>query len=353
MKKIICMICLLLILSLTLTGCTFLSFLNRTKLASYSKDVGPSQVIKTEKYWVSLINEYGKSDYSISVSDTSEKLVGIYSVEDVGIWYFEANDNGVVWCESSEESYSYKFYGFSDKEVKTIHEAPKSAGYQPQNVGIFLDKVYFTFIDYENQTINVCEYEIETESINVFDSYEWVLDKIPYPISVENGYLSFAYSEYIKVINLNTEEVVFKADLPENSRKVFAVSYDSINDTCALYYADADSEDIGIFKEEDSAIRSVFTFEKNIYAYEDKIRCVDGHIYWIEQINYSGYITDHYQLIDYSYFDGKKTETKRTFYFNCNEHGMYLLRFNRRGDYTGVELYELSDEVEWKTRFGI
>lgn len=96
--------------------------------------------------------------------------------------------------------------------------------------------------------------------------------------------------------------------MPEAVKYVYCVSYDSKNDTCALYYADNDSEDIGILKEGQTKIASVFTFSQNHYAYQDKIDCHDGHIYWIAQANVSGNITDHYTFIDYNYLDHKPTE---------------------------------------------
>ena len=61
-------------------------------------------------------------------------------------------------------------------------------------------------------------------------------------------------------------------------------------------------------KEGQTEIASVFTFSQNHYAYQDKIDCHDGHIYWIAQANVSGNVTDHYTFIDYNYLDHKPTE---------------------------------------------
>ena len=115
-------------------------------------------------------------------------------------------------------------------------------------------------------------------------------------------------------------------------------SEECLSDTCALYYADNDSEDIGILKEGQTEIASVFTFSQNHYAYQEKIDCHDGHIYWIAQANVSGNVTDHYTFIDYNYLDRKPTEIDRTFSFYRNEIELYLLRFNKNGDYSHIDL---------------
>ena len=91
-------------------------------------------------------------------------------------------------------------------------------------------------------------------------------------------------------------------------------------------------------KEGDADILSVFTFSKNHYAYQDKIECYDGHIYWIAQANAIGAITDHYKFFDYNYLEHKSTEIDRTFSFYRIESDLYLLRFNKNGNYTHIDL---------------
>ncbi len=211
-------------------------------------------------------------------------------------------------------------------------------GYQPQNIGIYLDTVYYCAINYDNQEVQVIAYDITTKTTSDVYNVDFDEAKQPYSINLENEYLSFVCSEQIKVLNLQNNEVVFDSTLPDTIKYVYSVSYDSKNDTCALYYADNDSEDIGVLKEEQSEIASVFTFSQNHYAYQDKIECHDGHIYWIAQANVSGAVTDHYRFIDYNYLDHKPTEIERTFSFYRNESELYLLRFNKSGDYTHIDL---------------
>jgi hypothetical protein len=341
MKKFVrfVLVSLLVLSLLVLSGCSlFLHTKPPQIMSTYSKENAPSQIAKAGKQWVLLHNTYGSKNYYISVGENLDSTKNIYSVDDVSIWYFEANNNGIVWCEESQEFYTYKIYVFETQKAETIFQVAVDKGYQPQNIGIYLSTVYYCAINYDQEVVQVITYDITTKTTNAVYKVKFDISNQPYSINLENEYLSFVCSEQIKVLNLQNNEPVFDSTLPEAVKYVYSVSYDSKNDTCALYYADNDSEDIGILKEGQTEIASVFTFSQNHYAYQDKIDCHDGHIYWIAQANVSGKITDHYTFIDYNYLDHKPTEIDRTFSFYRNESELYLLRFNESGDYTHIDL---------------
>lgn len=307
-------------------------------IKTFPEESAPSQVIKTENWWVMLNSTYGSSNYTISVCESLDSTNEIYSVNDVSIWYFEANEKAIVWCEKSLEFYTFKVYDFETQKSNIIFQTPVDTGFQPQNIGIFLDDVYYCAIDYEQQQVGVFAYDIESENTTEIYSVEFHEERQPYLINLENEYISIICSEQIKVMNLHNNENVFDVNLPNSVKHVFCVSYDNKNDTCALYYRDNDSEDVGILKEGEDSILSVFTFSENHYAYQDKIECYDGHIYWITQANISGNIPEHYTLINYNYLEHKPVETERTFDFYLKENTIYALRFNKRGDYTHIDL---------------
>ena len=309
-------------------------------IASFPKDTAPSQVIKTKNHWVMLHSTYSDVNYSISFGEGFVSRNTIYTAEDVSIWYFEANDNAIVWCEKSSEFYTYKVYSFDNQEIDTVFQCPTEAGFQPQNIGIFQDRVYYCAIDYQQKTVGVFAYQLGAKT--TAEVFSVVLDEAwqPYSINLENTFLSFVCSGEVKVLDLQTNETVFDSPLPGAVSHVFGISYDSKNDTCALYYADSDSEDIGILKEGDEKISSIFTFSQNHYAYQDKLECYDGHIYWIAQANVSGNVADHYRLVDYNYLEHQAVETYRAFNFYRNDSDVYTLRFNRSGNYTHIDLCE-------------
>ena len=341
MKKLLrsVLLSLLVLLLFILSGCAKHAPQKQPPITkTYPMEVAPSQVVKTEKQWVLLNSTYGSQNYTISVGESLDSTNSIYSVNNVSIWYFEANENAIAWCEKSLEFYTYKIYVFETQKTETIFQATVDKGYQPQNIGIYLNTAYYCTIDYDNQEVQVMAYDIASNTKTDVIKVEFDETKQPYSINLENETLSIVCSDQIKVLDLQNDEIVFDSVLPDSVTYVYGVSYDNQNDTCALYYADNDSEDIGILKKGENDIVSVFTFSKNHYAYQDKIECYDGHIYWINQANVSGTVTDHYTLIDYNYLEHKPTETDRTFSFYRFENIFYILRFNKSGEYTHIDL---------------
>ena len=307
-------------------------------MKSYPKDTAPSQVIKTADKWVMLHSAYAGTDYVMSVGNDLDSASEFYSVQGVSIWYFESDGNLVAWCEKSEDFYTYKVYDFATQKVETLHQASVENGFQPQNVGVFRNTVYYCSIDYDKKQVSVMGYDVASQTASVIDAVELVEERQPYSINVEDKYLSLISSCQVKVLDLVTQNIAFDSELPSSITCVYGASYDEVNDTCALYYADSDSEDIGFLKEGDKDIASVFTFNENHYAYQDKLECNDGHIYWIAQANISGNVSDHYSLVDYNYLEHSAVETKRTFGFCRDGADLYALRFNKDGDYTHIDL---------------
>lgn len=341
MKKttVIALILLLVLSLLAFSGCSALLPKAQPEiLKSYPKQTAPEQVVKTQTGWAMLHNVYGGRDYTVSAGKDLESAITVYSANDVSIWYFEANDNGIVWCEKSTEFYTYKAYVFKTEQVETMLQVPVADGFQPANVGIFGNVAYYCLIDYEKQEVRAIAYDLSSQATNDVYTAAFEEDNQPYFINLEATYLSFACSDFITVLDVQTNQTVYRASLPDDVKHVFSVSYDSKNETCALYYADGDSEDIGILRKGETAISSLFTFSENYYAYHDKIECYNGHVYWIAQANVSGYVTDHYKLIDYNYLEHKVSETSKTIDFCRAGEDIYLLRFNKSGDYTHIDL---------------
>ncbi len=339
-KTTVTVLIVLLVLSLlAFSGCSALLPKAQPEiLKSYPAQAAPGQVVKTQTRWVMLQNTYGGQDYTVTVGQDLASADSIYSVHGVSIWYFEANDNGIVWCEESAEFYTYKAYVFETGQIETMLQVSVADGFQPQNVGIFGNVAYYCLIDYDQKEVRAIAYDLSSKATDNVYTAVFEEENQPYFINLDAGYLSFACSDLITVLDLQTNQTVYRASLPDDVRYVYSVSFDSKNETCALYYADGDSEDIGILRKGETAISSVFTFSENHYAYHDKIECYDGHIYWIAQANVSGNVTDHYRLVDYNYLEHKPSETTRTFDFCRAGEDIYMLRFNKNGDYTHIDL---------------
>lgn len=342
MKKLIA-ISLLLTLVLSLAGCN--SHIPQgdpgTKLASFPTDSNyPVKLVKTDSYWVSLVGRYGSSSSSISVSDTAQDLHTVYSAEDVTVWFMDADDEYVIWSELSEEFYTYKVHSIAAGTTETIFQTTANDVMQLRNVSLHNGFAYYAYMDYSAQQAHVFRYDLQKKSAEPIFSPKWEGDKSVMSFAVQDGLLSIAVPEGITVLDLNSGETVYKNLLPTDIHYVFSVSYDAVNKTCALYYADSDSEDIGIMKQGDATIRSIYTFGSNQYAYQDQIQCLNGRIYWISQFNASGNVTEHYSLVEYDYLSDLPNETQRTLNFYVDEHGEYLLRFDRSGEFHNIDLYQ-------------
>ena len=296
-------------------------------LKSFPRENSPAQVIKNDNGWVVLFNTYGTSEYSIAVGEKLDSLNEIYSVDDVDIWYLDASENAIVWSERRDESITYKFYDLKSQKVETLLDVNNEKRYQTMNVGIYLDNIYYSVVDIENKEVCVYAYNIDLKETKIVYKEEYIEANLPYSINLEDKYLNFVSSEKIKVIDLQINQVAFEESLPENVVYVFTASYDRINDTCAVYYADEDSEDIGIIKSGEGKLFSHITFAENHYAYQEKIECHNGHLYLVFQANVSGNIEDHYQFVDYNYFEYVPVETERAFSFYRGKDGLYSLRF--------------------------
>ena len=341
MKKYVKLSALLLVfvtvLSLALSGCAFRKGELARVVASYPHDSAPGLMVKTENHWVSFLNVYGSKKYTLSVSTSADKTEPVYTATDVSIWFLDACDDFAVWCERSETEYTYMLYTFADKQTKVLKKV-STENYQPQNVGIYDGCVYYLCLDYAAKRFSVFKYNVEEQFEHERIHGDLDEGKQPYSFAIEGENFIFINSSSITVSKLTDLDTVFLAFLPSSVSYVYSASYDSTNQRCAIYYADSDSEDIGIIGEGETEVTSIFTFGNNNYAYQDKIRCADGHVYWISQRNATGNVTDHYTFVDYDYINHKPTEQKRAFSFFLDGDSIYFLRFDKDGSYDGIEL---------------
>lgn len=307
-------------------------------LKSYPRSDSPARLIKNDNGWVVLFNTYGMSDYSLRIGESLDSLEEIYSVEDVLIWYVDANENAITWTERKDENITYKFYDLKSQKVETFLNLKDEKYYQMMNVGIYLNDIYYSIVDFENEEVTVYAYDIDLKQSNVVHKEAYVEKNLPYSINLEDKYLNFICSEKIKVFDLTLNQVAFEAALPENVVRAYTASYDRINDTCAVYYADEDSEDIGIIKAGDSTLDSHITFPENHYAYHENIELHGGHLYLVFQANVSGNVADHYQFIDYNYQTKVPLETERGFAFYRGKDELYALRFKHNKESLDVDL---------------
>lgn len=315
----------------------------QSAITSYECENAPLKTINAGDYWYSIIGEYGKDGYAFSASRSPEEINIIYEAEDSRNWYFEATENYAVWSEDYENYISYKLYTRADNSVTEVFRADETPGFQISNVAIYEDGIYFSYIDYEKETADIVCYDISEETAESVFAADFAKEYSIMNFEIVENYLTatVCINDEIKVVvfELDNQKAPLITDLPEYVFYVYDVSYDYVKSTYALYYRDSDGkEHIGVLNTEENEIKNILTFNENYYAYEDNITCLDGHIYWISQANTSGYIAEHYKLVDYDYIEDVPEEYKHTFYFRLSEEGFYYLSFNNGRDYEKILL---------------
>ncbi|MBQ8403415.1 MAG: hypothetical protein IJX55_03190 [Clostridia bacterium] len=348
-KRFLCAAALLLALVFTLSACggkdIAVELVEETAWAVYELDEAPVKIVEAGGVWYALMGRYGSDDFRLAVGESYEYFDTVYETENVTIWFFEANENYAVWCERSGNICEFKVYTRATGEVSTVRTLGGEDGYQNANVGLFGDSLYFLETDYAAEKAAVMRYDAKTGELSRF--YEFTYDG---EYSAMN--LSLAGDILLAVGNVGGKASLVRFDLAaggapdvrELSKKaeyVFDAAYDTVTGAYAIYYKDTDgAEHIGVISAKSNAVANIFTFAENVYAYEDTVRMHDSRVYWITQVNASGFVTEHYRFIDYDYKSHTRTEYLRTFGFTVAEDGVYLLSFNKE-DYDGVYLSKI------------
>lgn len=325
-------------LLVTASGCgntTSQTAASMETLAVFTEETGlPSQIVAAEDgTYYAVVGEYGSADYGISVSNSPDTLHIIRDVpEETAIWYFEASEDGAVWCEKGT-TYLWQVYNAEDGTITEIDGDYPQNGFQNMKVGIYDGCVYYAHIDYSHETAEIIRYRITDGTSEPVYTFPFYGEITIHSLKVSGNYLTLAGcvdSEYpdAVIIDLDTDETRV-LEMGVSAGYVFDAAYDAKTDTLALYYENGSTaeEQIGIYDAESRTITPVSTFTENYYAYHDVIDCADGEIYWIEQKNVSGDIADHYSLYIYNIEDGTSRSIPTAFDYDITDDGLYYLCF--------------------------
>ena len=337
MKKIMGLVSLLLALALLLCACgepsvKFYEITGENAWAVFPMNKAPVKTVRAGGKWFSLTGRYLHDSFSLSVSEDYNGLNEVYSVSGVDIWFFEAQGDFAVWSEESAEKLRFMVYNAEGGEAKEIFSVSAAAGFSPANVGIYDGNVYFEYIDYAAKSAAVMRYELETGELTRFYELEYLGEYSCTSLSVDGGELltSVGKAGNAKLIKINLDSGAHESfALSPSVSVVYACAHDTAQGGLALYYRDKDgNEHIGMVNTKNGKIKNVFTFEKNVYAYHDTLEFYGGHLYWVNQVNASGNVADHYRFVDYDCGSDTADEYLRTFSFSVYEGGIVLLSFN-------------------------
>ncbi len=316
-----------------------------TAWAEYPIDEAPVKIIDAGGVWYAIMGEYIGDHFELAVGENYDSLDTVYEADHVAIWFFEANEKYAVWGERSAYACTFKLYIRETGEVYDIRTLSTDGAYQNANVGLYGDDVYFLETDYTAGKSGILRYDIEAGELSLFYEFTYAEAR-----SAMN--LSLVGDSLIATGNVGGKASLVRFDLAAGGAPdvrtlrgsvdfVYDAAYDTVTRAYAIYYLDKDgAEHIGVISAKSDAIANIFTFEENVYAYEDTVCMHDGHVYWVTQINTSGIVSEHYRFIDYDYSAHTRTEYLRTFGFTVAADGVYLISFNK-ADYDGVFLSKI------------
>lgn len=306
----------------------------------------PAKAAYADGLWYMLLNGYGSSEYAISVSGDCREISPVYHVpEGSAVWFLEADGGYAAWCERGEGSYRYMLY---DHESGDVEEFFSTGAAKPQNQGLAIHDggVYFGNIDYAGRKAALLRYDISEARVEELFILPYAGERSIQALNITEGMLVAAVTGEddcveILTIDLDDGQVIRSLKLPENVEYVYAVAKDTVTDNYAIYYLDGKNfaENIGICRAGAQAVKSLFTFGSNVYAYRDAIEYANGHVCWVIQMNVSGRIIDHYRLVVYDAATDTPKEYARTFDFHLDGDNIYALSFDEAAAVNEIELH--------------
>lgn len=307
----------------------------------------PAKVIRENDHWYAIHNTYGLADFSFAAGDSFDTMEIIYQTPNGGlIRSLTAEGSWCAFYERGVQSLRYVLYNAEDGSLTDMYTADELSN-QNGNMVFVNNCVYFGVIDYENSAGMLKRYDIAAGTLTDFCALPYAeidtvqaLSRDGDDVLVTVKAVGDQHSQIYRLSTIDGSQKII--DLPANVHTVYSVSFDPTQDAYIIYYQDGDdrSEDIGIYREGESAITSLYTFDDGCYAYYDTVECRDGRIYWVLQDNPTGSFTDRYNLLIYNCETGQLQQFPQAYACTLNEKTFHYLRF--LGDSAPkVELYEV------------
>ena len=347
MKKLFCAVCFLLVLAFVFCSCGEKSKLyeinGENAWYAYPVENAPVKAVNAGEKWYLLKGIYLGTSFTLAVGSDYLNTKDVYAASGVDIWFFEANERLAAWSEIGGEGTKFMVYNAESGKAEQVFSVSTEAGFAPANVGVWGESVYFAHIDYAAEKAAVMRYDLDSGALSCALELEYRGESSCTSLSVDGGVLLVSAGGEGKA-------ELIRADLASGKREsiplasgvefVYGCAYDAENGGYALYYRDGEGEYIGTVNAKNGKVKIIATFPENVYAYRDTLELYGGHLYWVQQINASGNVAEHYKFIDYDIGEGTSDEYLRTFSFTLASDGVTLLSFNT-WEYSAIYLTEI------------
>jgi len=306
----------------------------------------PSKVIRQEDRWYAITNTYGLADFCFAVGDSYDTMETVYQSPNGG--YLRNLTAEGQWCaffEKGTQSLRYALYNAEDGSITDMYLTDEISN-QNGSMVFINGCVYFGVIDHENSSGMLKCYDIAAGTLEDFFPLPYAEIDTVQALSRDGDdvlvTVKSAEDQRSQIYRLSTIDRTLRiVELPFAVHTVYSASYDPTLNAYILYYEDgtAHSEDIGIYRQDEAALRSVYTFEDGCYAYFDTVECRDGRIYWCLQDNATGSFADKYDLMVYDCEAEVMTKYPQGISFTLNEDGFHYLTL-ASSERPTIELYE-------------
>ena len=326
MKNMIRLMALLLLL------CGMSAALADEPLAVWPKEHAPQKIIHAGDWWYAMMGTYGFSDAELAVGPAPDALTTVYSA-DAHVWSFAATGSHAAWVQVVDnERLEWMLYDRASGEITQVHSEAMIEQRPCFAVALAEGRLFYC------RSVGT-EGAAQLIARSLTDGSEELWGEDAYPIgamALREGTLFIArrQPDGWKLIALETAERsrYKETPLPEYIDMVYDVDYDPQYGVIAMYYMDSESgEHVALLGR--SGMINLYTFSRGVCAVDDMVEVVGGRLRWCVQVNASGYVTDHYRMVDYNLLRNWPTEHLRTYWFSTAEEGVLALSFGEDRDY--------------------
>ena len=250
--------------------------------------------ISEDDKYVYLLQDIDRTYSKISVSDSATELNVVYDAGEFYIKNMACGNGFTAWTESTDDAYAVKCYNHKTDEVTVIHSGHYDfdTDYQILEIKAYKDCVYYTLYFNDKDYAAIMCYDVTLGSETEYMTAEFYLPEklisAQYEsLDLNDGWLicsekTTAGTIDVWMINLEDDSNML-CHLKQNVLLVYGASFDQESNTLALYYQTVDDSDHIVICSESGAVTDVVDFNRSSVAYRDRIRYIDGNLYYVEQ----------------------------------------------------------------------
>lgn len=336
MKRLLCL--LVLLTTLLSAACA------EAPLAIWPKEHAPQRILHVGDCWYAMMGTYGGPDAELAVGPSPDALETVYQA-DAYVWSFVASQTHAAWTQrtAGDGTLEWMLYDRATGETTLVHSEPEGDVRPCFSIALTQDRLYY--VRNEGSDGAGCVY-VRSLADGTDTPWGEAQGRIG-AIAVRSDMLVLVQQEEsgwtLHVMDTSGRREYKALEMPERVAQIYDVDYDPSTGLFGLYYMDTENAEHAALLTW-PRMYNLFTFSRGVYALGDNISLVDGHFRWTVQIEASGYVTDHYRVVDYDVLHNQPVEHLRSYWCAPAEEGLLVLSFNADGAYDGCEMHVYPDE---------